>query len=80
MRVTTLCRSRRGPAPAWHDDVRWALNARPRSADAARLRDERRERRRVLAELALLLRRNPFLESSPERAPSCARRAQSRGA
>lgn len=62
MRVTTLCRSRRGPAPAWHDDVRWELNASSRSPDAARLRKERRERRRVLAELALLLQRNPFVE------------------
>ena len=59
MRIDTLCRSRRGPAPAWHDDVRWALNG-ARSPDAARLREERRERRRVLEEIALLLQRNPF--------------------
>ena len=62
MNMSLLCRSRRPPGPAWHDDVRRGLDAPRPAAPAALLRRQRRERRRVLAELARLLERNPFLD------------------
>lgn len=63
MTISLVCLSRRSPTPA---DVRSELPEprRPTAAapPAVLRRREGRERRRVLAELAALLERNPFLE------------------
>ena len=63
MTISSVCRSRHGAALRWRDDVRSELpEPRRPPAVAALRRRESRERRRVLAELAALLARNPFLE------------------